>query len=223
MQDDAKKRVALAALDELPVAGVIGLGTGSTARHFVDALAVLVRGGRRFVGVCTSEATRAQAERLGIPLLDDDGPWCIDVAIDGADEVDDALDLSKGAGGALTREKIVSFAARRTVIVCDASKRVHRLGETRPIAVEIVPFGHETTMLHLSRLGHATLRMRGGSLVRSDGSNLLADIACGPLADAGEFDRTLRSIPGVVETGIFIDRASVVLVAYDDRIERLAR
>src|SRR5690349_10202545 len=96
MTDEAKKRVALAAIDELPPEGVIGLGTGSTAFYFVEAVGALVEKGRRFTCVCTSTATRAQAEKLGIPLLSDDGPWDIDVTVDGADEVSPELDLSKG-------------------------------------------------------------------------------------------------------------------------------
>jgi ribose 5-phosphate isomerase A len=220
---DAKKLAALAAIPELPEAGIVGLGTGSTARFAVDAIAQLVRGGRRLHGVCTSEATRAHASRAGIPLLPDDGPWTIDVTVDGADEVDDALGLSKGAGGALTREKIVSFASRRTVIVCDATKRVRRLGETRPIAVEILVFGHATTMLHLKQHGRPQLRMQDGAPFSTDNGNFVVDLSVAPLDDPGAFDRALRSIPGVVETGLFIGRADVVLVGHADRVDRLTR
>ena len=222
-RDDAKRRAALAALAELPPSGVIGLGTGSTARSFVEGLAELVRQGRSFQGVPTSEATRRQACALGIPLLSDDGPWSIDLAIDGADEVDDGLELSKGAGGALTREKIVSFAARRTVIVCDARKRVRRLGETMPVAIEILAFGHATTLAHLSRLGQPTLRQRDGAPFRTDNQNLVVDLAIEPSDDPAALDLALRALPGVVETGLFVGRADVVLVAHPDRVERLTR
>lgn len=223
MQDDEKKRAALAALDELPEEGIVGLGTGSTARLVIDAVAELVRGGRRLECVSTSAATRAYASALGIPLLTDDGPWTIDVTVDGADEVDDALRLSKGAGGALTREKMVSFASKRTVIVCDSTKRVRRLGDTRPITVEILPFGHATTTAHLARLGRPQLRMHGGARFSTDNGNFIADLAVDPLDDPGALERSLRSIPGVVETGLFIDRADVVLVGYSGRVERLTR
>lgn len=210
--DDAKKLAALAATLELPNSGVIGLGTGSTARHFVEAVGALIRDeGRRYTCVCTSERTRAHALSLGIPLAPDDGPWTIDVTVDGADEVDDDLDLSKGAGGALTREKIVSHASRRTIIVCDATKRVRRLGETRPIALEILAFGGHTTLHHLRAFGEPTLRAE-----RSDANNLLVDLAlASPLEgdDKPRLDRALRSVPGVVETGLFLGRASLVLVA----------
>jgi ribose 5-phosphate isomerase A len=223
MHEDAKKRAARAAIDELPESGIIGLGTGSTARFFVEAVAELVRGGRRLVGVCTSEATRAQARALGIPVLSDDGPWTIDVTVDGADEVDDGLDLVKGAGGALTREKIVSVASRRVVIVCDATKRVRRLGETSAVPVEVLAFGYGTTAGHLAELGRPQLRMRDGVAVRTDGGNLVFDLAVEPIDDPERLDRVLRSIPGVVETGLFVGRADIVLVAHEGHVERLAR
>lgn len=223
MHDDDKRRAALAALDELPEAGVVGLGTGSTARLFVEGFAALVRRGRALVGVCTSEATRAHASALGVPLLADDGPWSVDVTIDGADEVDDRLDVSKGAGGALAREKIVSFASRRTVIICDGTKRVHRIGETRPLSVEVLAFGHATTAAHLARIGRPTLRMREGAPARSDAGNLLVDLAVAPVDDPAGLDRALRAIPGVVETGLFIGRADVVLIGRAGGVERRIR
>lgn len=223
MDEDAKRAAAIAAVGDLPEAGVIGLGTGSTARHFVEAVARLVRGGRRLVGVCTSEATRAHATALGIPLLPDAGPWAIDVDVDGADEVDDALDLSKGQGGALTREKIVSFAARRMIVVCDATKRVQRLGQRRPISVEILAFGSGETLRHLGALGRPALRAVRGAPARSDAGNLLVDLTVAPVTDAGGLDRALRAIPGVVETGLFIGRADVVLIGSDAGVERLER
>src|SRR5215472_11832788 len=111
MQDDAKRAAARAALEELPHEGIIGLGSGSTTRFFIDEVGALVRAGRKLVGVPTSIASRTQAASLGIPLLDDEGPWDVAVTVDGADEVDDALHLIKGGGGAQTREKIVNFAS----------------------------------------------------------------------------------------------------------------
>lgn len=218
MDDDAKRRAAHAALAEVPEGGVVGLGTGSTTRFFVDALADVVRGGRRIAGVCTSNATRAHATELGIPLLDDAGPWSIDVTVDGADEVADDLSLSKGAGGALTREKIVAHASKRLVIVCDASKRVDRLGATRPLALEVLEFGHRQTVDRLAAFGRPTLRA-----ARTDAGNVLVDLAIAKLADPSALDRALHAIPGVVETGLFVARASVVYVAYADRVERLER
>lgn len=217
MSDDAKNRAAHAALGELPDDGIVGLGTGSTVKFFVDALADVVRGGRRITGVCTSEATRRHAAELGIPLLDDVGPWAVDVTVDGADEVADDRTLSKGAGGALTREKIVAFASKRLVIVCDASKRVTRIGEKRPVALEVLEFGHRQTLDRLGAFGVPVLRERA----RTDAGNLLVDLAIEPLADPAKLDRELRSIPGIVETGLFISRAPIVYVAHEGRVERM--
>lgn len=217
MNDDAKSRAAHAALNELPEDGIVGLGTGSTVKFFVDALADVVRGGRRLVGVCTSEATRRHANELGIPLLDDDGPWDIAVTVDGADEVADDLSLSKGAGGALTREKIVACASRRLVIVCDESKRVARIGEKRPLALEVLAFGHRQTMARLAAFGRPVLRKNA----RTDAGNLLVDLAIGAQDEPAKLDRELRALPGIVETGLFIGRAPVVYVAHAERVERM--
>ena len=217
MSDDAKNRAAHAALGELPEDGIVGLGTGSTVKFFVDALADVVRGGRRITGVCTSEATRRHAAELGIPLLEDVGPWAIDVTVDGADEVADDRTLSKGAGGALTREKIVAYASKRLVIICDASKRVTRIGEKRPVALEVLEFGHRQTIDRLGAFGVPVLRERA----RTDAGNLLVDLKIEPLADPEELDRELRSIPGIVETGLFLRRAPVVYVAGEGGVERM--
>lgn len=217
MSDDAKRRAAHAALSELPANGVIGLGTGSTVKHFVDALADVVRGGRNLVGVCTSEATRRHATELGIPLLDDAGPWSIELTVDGADEVADDRSLSKGAGGALTREKIVAWASKRLVIICDSSKRVTRIGEKRPLALEVLEFGARQTMANLARYGKPVLRENA----RTDAGNLLVDLAIGPESDPAKLDRDIRSVPGVVETGLFLGRSPVVYVAHEGRVERM--
>src|SRR5215468_10471034 len=168
MTDDFKRQAAHAALAELPSDGVIGIGTGSTARLFIAALGEVVAAGRRYTCVPTSEASRIQAEQLGIPLLPDDGPWDIAVTIDGADEVDDALDLIKGGGGAHTREKIVNFSSRKNIIIADASKESRRIGEKWAVPVEVLPFAHLATRAHLARLGTPALRLRGGAAFRTD-------------------------------------------------------
>src|SRR3954451_15831553 len=145
MSDDMKHKAAVAALAELPSDGVIGIGTGSTARLFIAALGERGAAGRRYTCVPPSEASRTQARALGIPLLSDDGPWDIAVTVDGADEVDDALDLIKGGGGPHTREKIANFSSRRTVIIVDASKLSRRLVEQWAAPVEVLPFAHLAT------------------------------------------------------------------------------
>lgn len=214
--DDLKRAAARAALAELPVEGVIGLGTGSTTRLFVEEVGALVRAGRKLVGVPTSAATRAQAEALGIPLLADDGPWVLDVTVDGADEVDTRLDLIKGGGGAQTREKIVNFASAKNVIIVDEAKLSERLGTRFALPIEVLPFAHLTTRGHLALYGQPTLRAG-----RTDSGNLIYDLAVAPISDAVALDRALHGLPGVVETGLFIGRADVVYVASHAGVRRL--
>lgn len=219
--EEAKRRAARAAIEELPDQGIVGLGSGSTSRIFVEELAPLVRAGRRLVGVPTSESTRALAASLGIPLLPDEGPWAIDVNVDGADEVSDALDLVKGGGAAHAREKIVNYAAKRNVVIVDASKLSARLGEKWPVPVEVLVFAHGATRAHLAALGTPVLRMKGDTPLKTDAGNLIYDLRVPPIDDPGALDRALRSIPGVVETGLFVGRADVVLVAEADAVRRL--
>jgi ribose 5-phosphate isomerase A len=230
---DAKRIAAKTALEEVTAVArgregaVIGLGTGSTARLFVEELGALVQGGLRIVGVPTSEATRAQAEGLGIPLLGNEGPWEIDVTVDGADEVSAALDLIKGGGAAHAREKIVNYASKRNVIIVDSSKMSTRLGEKWPVPVEVLPFAHGTTRAHLAKLGNPVLRVKNGSVVHTDSGNPIYDLHAGPIDDPAALDCKLRAIPGVVETGFFVGRADVVIVAGDgspgERVQRLDR
>jgi len=221
--DEMKRSAALAALSHLPESGVLGLGTGSTTRFFIEAVGELVRAGRSFRGVPTSAASRSLAERCGIPLLDDEGPWQLDVCVDGADEVDGALDLIKGGGGAHTREKIVNHATRKNVIIVDESKLVERLGQTRAVPVEVLPFGFKTTFRALSELGQPELRHAAGAPFMTDSGNYLVDLTTGPIADTEALDRRLHSLPGVVETGLFIGRTDVVVVASPSGIRELSR
>ncbi len=158
-----------------------------------------------------------------MPLLDDDGPWLIDVNVDGADEVSAGLDLIKGGGGAHAREKIVIYASRRNVIIVDGTKLSGRLGEKHAVPVEVLPFAHKTTSSHLARFGAARLRVRAEQMVRTDAGNLLYDLVVPPLDDPRALDRALRAIPGVVETGLFLGRADVVLVAEGGAVRRLER
>jgi ribose 5-phosphate isomerase A len=219
--DDAKKEAARVAVVELPERGVVGLGTGSTARFFIDEVGALVRGGRKLQGVPTSDASRVQAEALGIPLLGEEGPWDIDVTVDGADEVDPALQLIKGGGGAHLREKVVNFASRRNVIVVDETKLSRRLGEKWPIPVEVVRFAHAQTATKLSAVGRPTLRLREGVPFVTDSGHFIYDVACGPLVDPSATEGALRAIPGVVATGLFLGRADVVIVAGASGTKRL--
>jgi ribose 5-phosphate isomerase A len=225
---DAKRAAARAALAEIPApAGdkpvVVGLGSGSTSNLFVEELGERVRAGLRVVGVPTSESTRALATKNAIPLLDDEGPWDIDVTVDGADEVSAALDLIKGGDAAHAREKIVNFASKRNVIIVDGSKLSAHLGDRWSVPIEVLPFAHGATRAKLARHGNPVLRSKGGAVVRTDAGNLIYDLAAGPIADPGALDRALRAIPGVVETGLFVGRADVVVVAEATGVRRLVR
>ncbi len=221
--DEPKRRAALAALELLPESGVLGLGTGSTTRFFIEAVGALVRAGRRFSCVPTSQQSRALAAACGIPLLDDAGPWSIDLCVDGADEVSDRLDLIKGGGAAHTREKIVNFASKKNAIIVDASKLSARLGEKRAVPVEVLTFAHGTTRRALEPFGEPTLRLREGGPVLTDAGNYVYDLAVSPLIDPRAFDSRLRGVPGVVETGLFCGRADYVVVAEAQGIRVLSR
>lgn len=218
-----KRAAAEAALRHLPDAGIVGLGTGSTAKIFIDLVGGLVRAGRRLVGVPTSKASRAQAEALGVPLLADDGPFEVDVCVDGADEVSDALDLVKGGGGALLREKVVNFASKKNVIIVDATKLSPRLGTTWAVPVEVARFGHAATAAALARFGAPKLRLRDGAPFVTDQGGFIYDVATGPIDDPGALERALDAVPGVVETGLFVGRADVVVVATPDGARELTR
>ncbi|MCS6900555.1 MAG: ribose-5-phosphate isomerase RpiA [Myxococcales bacterium] len=222
-QNEAKRLAAKAALDYLPERGVIGLGTGSTARMFIEEVGALVKQGRGFLGVPTSTASRQQAEALGIPLASDDGPWSVDVCVDGADEVDEHLNLIKGGGGALTREKIVNQASKLKVIVVDSSKMSRRLGEKWAVPVEVLRFGHASTAAALRSLGEPRLRMQGKEPFVTDAGGYIYDLVCGVIENPAELERELDQIPGVVETGLFIGRTSVLLLADAGGITRLSR
>lgn len=220
-RDDAKRLAASAALELLPIEGVVGLGSGSTAQIFIEGVGKLVREGRNLRGVPTSEASRIQAERLGIPLLDDAGPWAIDVCVDGADEVSESLDLIKGGGGCHTREKIVNASSKKNVIVVDDSKLSQRLGEKWPVPIEVLPFGHRATVAALSRFGRVELRTKDAAPWMTDAGNFLYDLHAGILADPGDLEARLALLPGVVDTGLFVGRAALVLVAGEGGVRRL--
>jgi len=221
--DEAKQRAARAALDLLPESGVIGLGTGSTTRFFIEGVGELVRAGRKFKGVPTSQQSRTLATQCGIPLCEDSGPWQIDLCVDGADEVSETLDLIKGGGAAHTREKIVNFASAKNVIIVDATKLSKYLGEKRAIPVEVLVFGHLTTLRALEHFGRPVLRLRDGAPLLTDSGNYIYDVGVAPLTDPRTVDSALHELPGVVETGLFCGRADWVIVAEDQGIRQLSR
>ncbi len=212
-QDDAKRAAGEAAALLVEDGMRVGLGTGSTMRHVVAALG---RRALRIVGVPTSVETETQARALGI-ALDEPNATPIDLAIDGADEVEmGTLRLIKGLGGALLREKIVARSSRRFVIVADASKKVARLGDRVPLPVEVARYGHLSTAAGIAALGGAPkLRMRADETpFVTDGGNLVYDCAgFAPILDPFTLERALHAIAGVVETGLFLMRVEQVVIA----------
>ncbi len=223
---DAQKRAAAEAAAKLVEDGmVIGLGTGSTAYFAIEALILKVREGLRILAIPTSERSAAQARAGGIPLTSFAEHPRLDLTIDGADEIERrSLNLIKGLGGALLREKIVAAASDRLVIVADARKLTDRLGGTVPVPVETVPFGWETTAARLRGLGtEPVLRRDGaGQPFRTDGGNLILDCSFGPIADPAGLDQTIGRIIGVVETGLFVGMAALALVADATGVQRLS-
>lgn len=222
---DALKRAAAEAAVELVQDGmVVGLGTGSTAAFAVDALARRHRQGLSFVGIPTSERTAARARDAGLPLTSFAAHRQIDLTIDGADEVErGTLNLIKGLGGALLREKIVAAASRHLAIIVDGVKLVDRLGTRAPVPVEVIAFGLEPTQAALESLG-ASVRLRlspAGEPFVTDSGNRILDCSFGPIADPARLEERIRRVVGVVECGLFISRADPVFVADASGVHRL--
>jgi ribose 5-phosphate isomerase A len=224
---DALKRAAAEAAVQLVRDGmVVGLGTGSTAAFAVEALARRHREGLRFLGIATSERTAAQAKTANVPLTSFAEHRQIDLTIDGADEVErGTLNLIKGLGGALLREKIVAAASRRLAIVVDGFKLVDQLGARTPVPVEVVTFGLEATQAALELLG-ARPRLRLSKTNEpfiTDSGNRILDCNFGPVTEPPQLEERIKRIVGVVECGLFIGRANVVFVADASGIHRLEK
>jgi ribose 5-phosphate isomerase A len=218
--DDLKRQAAQKAIELVEPGMRLGLGTGSTARHFVDLLGARVEAGLDVLCVPTSEATRIQAESLHIPLTTLDETPELDLTVDSADELDDHLQLIKGGGGALLHEKIVALASDRMVVIADLSKRVPRLGAF-PLPVEVVRFGWRATeawvLSCIQEAGSAgPVRLRrtpAGEPFITDSGNYILDCALGRIDDPETLHDLLKSVPGVVETGLFIGIADTAFVA----------
>ena len=215
-----KVAAAASAVEHVRFGMRLGLGTGSTAAHFVRLLGERARQGLDVVCVPTSEATRIQAEGLGLKVATLDEEPMLDLTIDGADEVDDELRLIKGGGGALLREKIVATASERMIVIADGTKMVRRLGAF-PLPIEIVSFGQKATTAMIEMLardagcsGDLRLRTRpDGALFRTDGGNLIVDCAFGAIPDPELLDEALKLVPGVVEHGLFLGLADIAIIA----------
>jgi ribose 5-phosphate isomerase A len=221
--DELKRAAADASLKYVKDGMVLGLGTGSTARHVLQGLAHRIADeGLLVSGVPTSLATAEAAKLLGIPLTSLEEHPVLDLAIDGADEVDPRLDLIKGLGGALFREKIVAAAARKFIVVVDDSKLVPRLGTKAPVPVEVHPFGWRATQACLVALGATVaLRIREGETFRTDNGNHILDARFGPIRQAAKLAANLEAIPGVVGHGLFLKMADLVLVASESGVRTL--
>ena len=221
MDVETQKRAAAERALEFVRPGMrLGLGTGSTAAHFVNLLGERVRAGLKVVAVPTSEATRALAERLGIALTTLDETPQLDLTVDGADEIAPDLTLIKGGGGALLREKIVASATKMQVIVTDSSKQVPVLGQF-PLPVEVIKFAEPLIATKISEMGARVIRRQdaSGKPYLTDEDNYILDCHFGQIPDPAALGRTLSEIPGIVEHGLFIGMASVVLMAKAGKVE----
>jgi ribose 5-phosphate isomerase A len=225
-RDQRKLEAAERALALVRPGMKLGLGSGSTAHHFVDLVGERVRAGLDVRCVATSEATAAQAKALGIPLATLDEIPELDLTVDGADEIDPKLSLIKGGGGALLREKIVASASNRMVVIADSTKLVTRLGAF-PLPIEVVPFGLAATRRHIEHvfgeLGlSGPIRLRGeSSPFVTDGGHHILDCALGAIADPEALSQILSPIPGVVEHGLFVGLARAAIIAGAEGVEVL--
>jgi ribose 5-phosphate isomerase A len=216
--DAERLRAAEAAIGEVRPGMKLGLGRGRTAEHFVRLLGVRVRAGLKVVGVPTSERTARLAGEEGVPITTLDADPVLDLTIDGADEIDPALRLIKGAGGALLREKIVAAASRRMVVIADAAKKVETLGRS-PLPVEVIPFGAHPVRLALEKLldrlglsGQIVRRTAaGGAPFATDSGNHIFDLSLGRIPDPDRLAHEIDAVPGVVEHGLFIGMASAAI------------
>jgi ribose 5-phosphate isomerase A len=228
--DALKRQAAATALEHVRDGMQLGLGTGSTAKHFVDLLGEKVAAGMKVIGVPTSETTRIQAEQCKIPLTTLDQIDRLDLTVDGADEIDGALNLIKGGGGALLREKIVAAASDRMIVIADETKWVDVLGRF-PLPVEVIPFGLAATQRAMAKAfaesgvsGQMVVRKgKDGHVFVTDGGHWIIDAHLEPIADAPRLAGLLNPIPGVVEHGLFIGLATTAVLAGAQGIRVVAR
>ena len=215
-QDADKKAAALAAADEVTDGMLVGLGTGSTAFFLIEELGRRFAEGLKLQAVATSVASETQAKALGIPILPFSEVARIDLAIDGADEIDPGLRAIKGAGGAMLREKCVAASAKRMVVIADSSKKVAQLGATMPVPCETLPFAQAFVGRALEDLGARVVpRIKDGALYRTDQGNLIFDCHFGPITDPAGLAAALSSIPGMLGHGLFVTEVAGLYCAKD--------
>lgn len=221
--DGLKKAAALKAVEFIRDGMVVGLGTGTTAKHMVIALGDRVRSGMKLRGVATSAETAALAKQAGIPLIDSENRWEIDVAVDGADQVDPDFNLIKGGGGALLKEKIVAASAKQFIVMVDYTKQVPVLGGSFPLPIEVIPFGWGSTAREIEALtkSRVALRERDGTPFKTETGNLIVDAHIDRIDRPRELETALNLIPGVVETGLFVGRTSLLIVGTPQGVHTL--
>jgi ribose 5-phosphate isomerase A len=222
---DAKQRAGARAVEFIEDGMSVGLGTGSTAYWMVERLGERVREGLRVRCVPTSRRTEEQARSHNIPLVTFEDVRQLDLAIDGADEIGPNLALIKGGGGALLREKLVARAARRFIVIADASKRVEVLGRF-PLPVEVLPFAWEVTTLRVAEVTDTEPVLRRderGEVYLTDNGNYILDCRCREIRDPESMERELKLLTGVVECGLFVGMADMAVVATDDEVEIIER
>lgn len=212
--DQLKRAAATEAVQCIRTGMVVGLGTGSTAKYMIQALGEKVRAGMSLRGVPTSQETATLAKQAGIPLLDTDNQWEIDIAIDGADQVDPKFNLIKGGGGALLKEKIVAASAKQFIVVVDHTKQVPVLGGSFPLPIEVVPFGWGSTAREIESLtkSRVVLRERNGAPFLTEAGHFILDVHLDKIPQPGDLETALNLIPGVVETGLFVGRTDVLII-----------
>lgn len=223
-RDQEKQAAARAAVQLVQPGNIVGLGSGSTAAFAVRFLADRVREGLKILGIPTSRHTQQLAEQLGIPLTTLDEHPVIDIDIDGADEIDPQLNLIKGGGGAFLREKVIASVSRRFVVIGDSAKQVSRLGKF-PLPVEVIPFAENLIKSRIESMGAQVALRRyayGNPYVTDEGHHIL-DCTFGEIADPAALAGELRSIPGVVEHGLFIGMTESALVGKDGEVVELRR
>jgi len=226
--EGAKRRAAEAAASHVRSHSVIGLGSGSTASHLIQVIGSLLEKGELtdVSGVPTSHQSAADAREAGIPLTSLDEYPELDLAIDGADQIDGNLDAIKGGGGALLREKIVASTAKEYILIADERKLVERLGKGFPLPIEVLPFSADPAAGKIAKLGaEVSVRIGSGKLgpVVTDNGNFILDADFGSIKDPKKLEGELKKIPGVLETGLFMDYADIAYIGTKDGVKRLDR
>ncbi len=215
-----KQTAAERAVEEIQPGAIVGLGTGSTVYYVLRALGEKVRDGLKITGIATSKQTEIISAEQGIPLSTLAEHPVIDVTIDGADEIDPSLNLIKGGGGALVREKIIAHASKRLVIVADESKLVSMLGTTFPLPVEVLQFGWEATQATINSIcGKSTMRYNGEKPFFSDNGNYILDCRFDAIRQPAQTELQLNNLPGVVENGLFVSRADKAIIGTTSGVE----